>query len=1245
MVQSKSRQIRVFISSTFKDMQGERDYLVKFIFPQLRKLCESRGVTWGEVDLRWGITEEQSAEGQVLPICLAEIERSRPYFIGMLGERYGWIPDTIDPELVEQEPWLAEHKNHSVTELEILHGVLNDPEMADHALFYFRDPEYIRKIDESQQEDFIEVPWRSDIEQYGMAVAKHRVGKRKAKLARLKDRIRSSGLPLKENYRNPEQLGEWVLADLTEIINQLYPEGEQPDPLAQEAMLHEAFAQSRARVYIGGEKYFAQLDAHDRVSNQPLVLTGESGSGKSALLANWGLQYQEEHPNELMLMHFIGASADSTDLSRMLRRLMAELKKRFEIPEEIPETEDKLRSAFPNWLFIASAKGKAVLILDGLNQLDNRNNAKELDWLPLELPENVRVLLSTLPGRAMDVIKERNWPTLTIEPLGLKDREQLVGEFLALYSKQLSDENVARIAQDPQSDNPLGLRLLLDELRQFGVYGKELDAVIDRYLEADSISEMVGMMLERLEHDFETERPKLVHDAMRHLWAARRGLSEVELLDLLGEEGLPLPHRIWSPLSLALENSLVDRGGLLGFSHDYVRQAVEERYLGNEKEKRKAHTTLADYFENFEGTLTRKLDELPWQLAEARAWELLYGLLANLDFFETLYEHSKTDLLTYWAAVEANSDLNRVEAYQVVVNNPEGVGLHMLNWLSLMYMDSGYLEEAMVLHKEQERICRQLRNLDTLSISLGNQANILYTWGKLKEAMALHKEEERIWRQLGNLDHLSSSLGNQAKILYDWGKLEEAMALVKEAERICRQLGNLDHLSSSLGSQALILDGWGKPEEAMAQYKEQERICRQLGNLDVLVKSLGNQAMIMRNWGKLEEAMALNKEQERISRQMGNLDGLQASLGNKAAILLDWGKLEEAMALLKEEERICRQLGNLDYLSRSLGTQALILDRWGKPEEAMAQYKEQERIWRHLGNLNFLSASLANQAMILRRWGKVEEAMALLNESEHICRQLGNLDQLSRSLGIKAMILQDLSKLEEAMALLKEVERICRQLGNLNTLSSSLSNQANILHNWGKLEEAILLYKEEEIICRQLGNLNTLSMCLGNQALILDSWGKLKEAMALFKEQERICRQLRNLDTLSGSLGNQANIFYSCGKLKEAMALLKEVERICRQTGNLNTLSISLSSQANILYKWGKLEKAMALYKEGERICRQLGNIQDLSGILANLGMIHVKKGDQKTGLKYLNEALALANNHGYSTLAKWIEGIYSRLM
>ena len=147
------RVIRGFISSTFRDMKAERNQLVKFVFPEIRRLCGRRGVIWGEVDLRWGVTDEQRAEGKVLPICLDEIHRCRPYFIGLLGERYGWVPDESPQELIEREPWLREHLSSSVTELEILHGVLRNPQMGEHAFFYLRDPAYVEKLPPELQGD------------------------------------------------------------------------------------------------------------------------------------------------------------------------------------------------------------------------------------------------------------------------------------------------------------------------------------------------------------------------------------------------------------------------------------------------------------------------------------------------------------------------------------------------------------------------------------------------------------------------------------------------------------------------------------------------------------------------------------------------------------------------------------------------------------------------------------------------------------------------------------------------------------------------------------------------------------------------------------------------------------------------------------------------------------------------------------------------------------------------------------
>ena len=280
-------------------MKADRDRLTKFAFPQLRKLCESRGVTWNEVDLRRGITDEQVARGEVLPRCLDEIHRCRPYFIGLLAERYGSSPRSVPQDLIDREPWLKSHQDRGVTELEILHGVFRDEKMHGHAYFYFRDPGYLERIPEG-----------SDRSKFASESPQWRV-----KLEDLKQRIRGAAAEevckLRENYRDPRELNEWIIEDFTRLIDRLYPEDQPPDPLDRQAAEHEAFAQSRLQVYIGGQENFDRLDAHAAGDGPPLVLLGESGSGKSALLANWVSRYRAGHPGDLVLQHFIGGTAYS----------------------------------------------------------------------------------------------------------------------------------------------------------------------------------------------------------------------------------------------------------------------------------------------------------------------------------------------------------------------------------------------------------------------------------------------------------------------------------------------------------------------------------------------------------------------------------------------------------------------------------------------------------------------------------------------------------------------------------------------------------------------------------------------------------------------------------------------------------------------------------------------------------------------------------------------------------------------
>lgn len=69
---SANRRIRVFISSTFRDMVEKRDELMAQMWPELRRFCRERQVEFVEVDLRWGITEEQAQRKETVRHCLAE---------------------------------------------------------------------------------------------------------------------------------------------------------------------------------------------------------------------------------------------------------------------------------------------------------------------------------------------------------------------------------------------------------------------------------------------------------------------------------------------------------------------------------------------------------------------------------------------------------------------------------------------------------------------------------------------------------------------------------------------------------------------------------------------------------------------------------------------------------------------------------------------------------------------------------------------------------------------------------------------------------------------------------------------------------------------------------------------------------------------------------------------------------------------------------------------------------------------
>lgn len=981
VLQERAPEIRVFISSTFQDLQEEREYLVKKVFPGLRQICRERGVEFTEIDLRWGVTAEEAEQGKVLKVCLEEIDRCRPFFIGILGQRYGWIPTheevSKDAELLQLYPWImqAVDERHSLTDIEIMHGVLREDSPDIHAVFYFCDGgDYVRNIDREPPEARLQ-------------------------LAELKQKIRTTHHEIRENITSPEVLGQAVREDFLELINQHFPAYKIPGQLEKERFAHEAFGAAHRQGYVRNE---AQMNALSRYCelglNTPIILTGESGCGKSAFLANWASEYAAARPEALIILHNIGLTATGNDHLDFIWRVCSEIKERYGISEEIPSTAEQLEAKFPLWLARAQRE-RLIIIIDALDKLQGL--PEQLRWLPDYIPPNVRLVVSAVESEELEILRARKWTEWKLKLLSKKEREMLISKYLAAYGKSLSVRQKTHIAQDAKTSNPLFLRTLLEELRIFG-YFEQLDQQIDFYLSAADLPDLFQKVLERLEQDFGTE---LVRSVVESLWASRRGLSETELLEITGASRMDL-----SALLVALEHHILRRAGLMSFFHHYLRQAVEKRYLGERQAQAQAHTRLADYFQQLDVT-SRVCEELPWQLMEAGKVDRLVTCLATIPIFLTLHtDLRKFELLQYWLAIGDHTRM--VDSYRESIlryeqghNDPLALAKAMSE-LGEFFRLSGdfdsaepYLRRALMLRDKHLGTLEQgtLESLNRLGSLLLEKGNYLDAETFLRTALAIAEAMYGTFHPV-----VAHNLNDMGMLYFAKGNTAAAEPLLRRALMIrsmnfggthpltAQSLSNVGQLLRSQGDLSAAEEHCGRALEIQKTLYGEE-------HPDVAV-SMGNVALILRLRANYEQA-------EQMYHQLLAMWG--KTLGehhpNYSATLHEFGELLYEKGDYAGAEHILKQA--LAMRERTLGNEhaatAVTLQTLAELLARVEKYDEAEHCFRRaiairqmsLGNQHpDTAASFHAFAEFLVEKGDYGAAFFPVQNAFSIRMQLGGMD-------------------------------------------------------------------------------------------------------------------------------------------------------------------------------------------------------------------------------------------------------------
>jgi tetratricopeptide (TPR) repeat protein len=973
MTSTKSRTVRVFLSSTFRDFAEERDLLVKKVFPELRRRCRERQVELVDVDLRWGITEEQAQRGEVLPICLAEIDLSRPYFMGFIGDRYGWVPEThqYDLSLLVEQPWLDEHRGgKSVTELEMLHGVLNNPAMAGRAFFYFRNSEY------SQSKGGA---YLSEGPDYS------------TKLEALKDRIRTSGFPVVESYPKPEALAEMVKEDLWKVIDEAYPEEDVPDPLTLKRRKHEAYGGSRLGLYLGGKQYFTALDATmGKDPFAPVLITGASGGGKSALIANWSKAYKEKHPETLEIVHYLGSGADAADTVKLVTRLLQEISRITGDELKLESDPQKILDALPEWLARASSyaerEGKELLIL--LDGLDKLSSLTDLRWWPGFLPPRVKLVVSCLDGELQDEARKRmEWTTLEVLPLSSSEGVEILQEYLRQFNKTLPPPECALIAAHPLSTSPLFVRILAEEMRVFGQH-ELLREKLESYLSATTIDGLFTKVLERIEGDYDADS---VRDSLSSIWASRAGLTQEELLSISG-----LVPATWAPIRNALNEALLESSGRIQFAHDFLRHAVEQRYLSTEQLRKQSHIRIAEWFALQEAS-PRIAEELPWQWEQAGEGDHLKQGLLGADLFREMCLFDQYELLGYWlrGGWDIEKEMNSAWERWCGEGNEEekldAMAKHLAEFLSASGIFSDFTES---LYRRLLASSDSLYGAEHAEVlkSLNNLAVFLYNKGSFEEAETTHRRVLEGRKKILGTDNTSTlmSMNNLGVMLTDRGEFTEAESILREALAGWIRIRGEDFRRTLMCRANLgrLLSERGDDAEAKIEYRKSlEGFEKTLGRGDRdTIMAVNNMATMLTLPEERDEAERLYRQAiEQYGKLLGpNHAQTLMSVNNLASLLSEGCYDEEAESLYHQAlDGYTKALGsNHPYALMTLTNLANLTRQKGDLVAAETLYRRALQGWVSLRGPahQYTLQVVMSLGSLLSQMGRHAEAATLLTE-------------------------------------------------------------------------------------------------------------------------------------------------------------------------------------------------------------------------------------------------------------------------
>ena len=571
----------IFISSTFRDMNAERDLFHQRIGPALDSIAREYGESISFCDLRWGVDttqlETEAGARKVLSVCLQEIDRCRPFMVVLLGERYGWIPsrDLMAQAVGRCRNFRLDELEKSITALEIEYGALADPRQLERTLFYFRE------LEGDPPED------------YHAESPDHAV-----RLAALKQRIVKLTCGRVKTYRvtwdaernsvsNLDRFAETVIADIRRLMAPEWEKAKALTPYQRDQRSQWEFARQKAAQFAARfslAQHYVNLLASD---THRFAIQAPSGAGKSTLMSQLTQMLDTQ-----VLPIFCGTTPLCTTAIQLARYLAEYLetelgtdhfaRRQHPRPPDIYAWRSRLDELAAQ--YSRSGRRPLTILIDAVDQLSPGKSRDELLFLPSRPHSKVSFVLSCLDSFPLPKDLHAEW----VPPLVESDREAIVQGILKPTGRELGAEVRHAIVTKEGSLSPLYLSLLISRLEMMDREdfelierrGGNMEQINRRQIELirNCPADLEELCVEILEAAAQRLGSDLPSAAADFLAVSRHGLREQDLEGIFRSLELPWDSLNFSRFRLYMSRFFVlYEDGRLDFSHKTFRSGLLRR--------------------------------------------------------------------------------------------------------------------------------------------------------------------------------------------------------------------------------------------------------------------------------------------------------------------------------------------------------------------------------------------------------------------------------------------------------------------------------------------------------------------------------------------------------------------------------------------------------------------------------------------------------------------------------------------